>query len=187
MLPDDRDELAKLAVRMGYAGTRHTSPLRGVSQTTTRAAREQNREMLDHLLHNAFPGDGAAEPEVDLVHDPDPPPERIQRGARPLSVRRRAGRVSEPDGAGDREDSLPLDAPLPAFSGGDRPAAAGRDRRRRPTRYDAGEPQPRERFARRQGGAVGAVQLQPAVARICTSSCAPPARTWPASSPATRA
>ena len=35
-------------------------------------------------------------------------------------------------------------------------------------RYDAGEPQPRERFARRQGGAVGAVQLQPAVARTCT-------------------
>ena len=28
---DDRDELARLAVRMGYAGTRHMSPLRGVS------------------------------------------------------------------------------------------------------------------------------------------------------------
>jgi glutamate-ammonia-ligase adenylyltransferase len=33
--------------------------------------------MLDLLLHNAFPGDGAAEPEVDLVNDPDPPPHRI--------------------------------------------------------------------------------------------------------------
>jgi glutamate-ammonia-ligase adenylyltransferase len=38
----------------------------------------QNREMLDHLLHNAFPGDGQAEPEVDLVNDPSPPRERIE-------------------------------------------------------------------------------------------------------------
>jgi glutamate-ammonia-ligase adenylyltransferase len=38
----------------------------------------QNREMLDHLLHNAFPDDAATEPEVDLVNDPDPPPERIR-------------------------------------------------------------------------------------------------------------
>jgi glutamate-ammonia-ligase adenylyltransferase len=77
LLPDDRDELAKLAVRMGYVGTRHVTPLEAFQSDYARRTK-QNREMLDHLLHNAFPGDGAAEPEVDLVNDPDPPPERIQ-------------------------------------------------------------------------------------------------------------
>jgi glutamate-ammonia-ligase adenylyltransferase len=77
LLPTDRDELAKLAVRMGYIGTRHRSPLDVFQEDFARRTR-QNREMLDHLLHNAFPGEAAAEPEVDLVNDPDPPAERIQ-------------------------------------------------------------------------------------------------------------
>jgi glutamate-ammonia-ligase adenylyltransferase len=77
LLPEDRGELAKLAVRMGYTGMRHDSPLETFQKDYARRTK-QNREMLDHLLHNAFPGDGAAEPEVDLVNDPDPPPERIE-------------------------------------------------------------------------------------------------------------
>ncbi len=76
LLPDDRDELARLAVRMGFAGTQRVSSLDVFQQDYARRTR-QNREMLDHLLHNAFPGDAATEPEVDLVNDPDPPPERI--------------------------------------------------------------------------------------------------------------
>ena len=71
---------------MGYVATRASHGTRGVSRTTTPSGRDVNRKILDHLLHDAFPGDAAAEPEVDLVHDPDPPPERIQRSARPLSV-----------------------------------------------------------------------------------------------------
>jgi glutamate-ammonia-ligase adenylyltransferase len=78
LLPSTREELAKLAVRMGYSGTRHVSALEAFTQDYARRTR-QNREMLDHLLHNAFPGDGAAEPEVDLINDPAPPPERIQQ------------------------------------------------------------------------------------------------------------
>ena len=78
VLPNDRDELARLAVRMGYTGTRHKSPLQ-VFQDDYARRTTQNREMLDHLLHNAFPIDGADEPEVDLVNDPDPAPERIQQ------------------------------------------------------------------------------------------------------------
>src|SRR5690606_20897928 len=77
MLPADRNELAKLAVRMGYVGTRHASPVDAFQGDYARRTK-QNREMLDHLLHNASPGDGAAEPEVDLVNDPDPPVERIE-------------------------------------------------------------------------------------------------------------
>jgi glutamate-ammonia-ligase adenylyltransferase len=77
VLPNSREELARLAVRMGYTPTRHKTALEAFQDDYVRRTR-QNREMLDHLLHNAFPGDGAAEPEVDLVNDPDPTPERIQ-------------------------------------------------------------------------------------------------------------
>ncbi|MFO0790451.1 MAG: bifunctional [glutamate--ammonia ligase]-adenylyl-L-tyrosine phosphorylase/[glutamate--ammonia-ligase] adenylyltransferase [Pirellulales bacterium] len=77
LLPSDKSELTKVAVRMGYTGTRHHSPLQAFRDDYTRRTR-QNREMLDHLLHNAFPVEADAEPEVDLVNDPDPPNERIQ-------------------------------------------------------------------------------------------------------------
>jgi [glutamine synthetase] adenylyltransferase / [glutamine synthetase]-adenylyl-L-tyrosine phosphorylase len=77
LLPSDRDELAKLAVRMGYSDTRNATALQSFKDDYARRTK-QNREMLDHLLHNAFPGDTAAEPEVDLINDPNPPEHRIQ-------------------------------------------------------------------------------------------------------------
>jgi glutamate-ammonia-ligase adenylyltransferase len=77
LLPSDREELAKLAVRMGYADTRNATALQSFKEDYARRTK-QNREMLDHLLHNAFPGDTAAEPEVDLINDPNPPEHRIQ-------------------------------------------------------------------------------------------------------------
>jgi glutamate-ammonia-ligase adenylyltransferase len=76
LLPSDLEELGRLSVRMGYASTRSISSLEAFQSDYARRTK-QNREMLDHLLHNAFPGDGVAEPEVDLVNDPDPGPERI--------------------------------------------------------------------------------------------------------------
>lgn len=76
VLPRETAELAKLAVRMGYASTPHVSALEAFqSDFAQRTA--VNRKILDHLLHDAFPEDRAAEPEVDLVNDPAPPPERI--------------------------------------------------------------------------------------------------------------
>jgi glutamate-ammonia-ligase adenylyltransferase len=78
LLPSQRDELAKLAVRMGFSSTPHRSAL--VSFTSDYGHRTTvNRKILDHLLHDAFSGDGVIEPEVDLVNDPDPPPERIEQ------------------------------------------------------------------------------------------------------------
>ena len=78
LLPLQREELAKLAVRMGYPSTPHRSAL--VSFTSDYAHRTTvNRKILDHLLHDAFSGDGTIEPEVDLVNDPDPLPERIEQ------------------------------------------------------------------------------------------------------------
>ena len=49
------------------------------SKPTTPTARRSNRKILDHLLHDAFRDDAATEPEVDLVNDPDPPPETIEQ------------------------------------------------------------------------------------------------------------
>jgi len=77
LLPDDEQEVAKLAVRMGYANKPHVSALNAFRKDYARRT-EENRRILDLLLHEAFPDDAASEPEVDLVNDPAPPPERIQ-------------------------------------------------------------------------------------------------------------
>ncbi|MCC7474594.1 MAG: hypothetical protein IT425_04310 [Pirellulales bacterium] len=78
LLPNKPSELGKIAVRMGYAGTKQQTALQAFRDDYARRTR-QNREMLDHLLHHAFPSDAAAEPEVDLVNDPAPPSDRIQQ------------------------------------------------------------------------------------------------------------
>ncbi len=78
MLPAEGEELAKLAVRMGYLGTPNRSALEAFSGDYTQRTKV-NRKILDHLLHDAFAGDGTIEPEVDLVNDPDPPHERIEQ------------------------------------------------------------------------------------------------------------
>src|SRR4051812_22515787 len=78
MLPGSREELARVAMRMGYAATPH-KPALDAFQDDFRRRTRQNREMLDHLLHNAFAADASSEPEVDLVNDPDPTPARIEQ------------------------------------------------------------------------------------------------------------
>ena len=75
-LPQDPDELAKLALRLGYTESdRQTARERFVADYCHRTA--LNRRILNHLLHNAFSDDVQAEPEVDLVLDPDPSPQQI--------------------------------------------------------------------------------------------------------------
>ena len=69
LLPEDRAELAKLAVRMGYVSTPHISALTSFASDYSQRTKV-NRKILDHLLHDAFTGDAAIEPEVDLVNDP---------------------------------------------------------------------------------------------------------------------
>ncbi len=78
LLPKDRGELAKLAVRMGYVSTPRVTALQAFENDYAQRT-DVNRDILNHLLHDAFPDDAAAEPEVDLVNDPAPPPERIQQ------------------------------------------------------------------------------------------------------------
>jgi glutamate-ammonia-ligase adenylyltransferase len=94
-LPEGEDELAKLALRMGYGAARRGPEEKpdGNGQTLPerRAALEAfladyrektglNRKILDHLLHETFEGEEAgAEPESDLILDPHPDPETIRR------------------------------------------------------------------------------------------------------------
>jgi glutamate-ammonia-ligase adenylyltransferase len=76
LLPERPRELRRLAIRLGYADT----PQRGALdafQNDYRSKTQLNRRILDHLLHDAFGDDAETEPEVDLVLDPDPQPERI--------------------------------------------------------------------------------------------------------------
>lgn len=76
-LPASDEELRKLAIRMGYADTAEITALAAFKhdyQTWT----EVNRKILDHLLHDAFDGDPASEPDIDLVNDPDPSEDRIR-------------------------------------------------------------------------------------------------------------
>jgi glutamate-ammonia-ligase adenylyltransferase len=76
-LPEGRDELRKLALRMGYA-----DPADDPLDLFLRDYREKtdlNRKILDHLLHDTFRDEGEqAEPETDLILDPTPDPETVQ-------------------------------------------------------------------------------------------------------------
>ena len=76
LLPEKHEDLAKLALRMGYATDDKRSAL-DAFLADYRNKTELNRRILDHLLHDAFSDTRQTQAEVDLVLDPDPPPERI--------------------------------------------------------------------------------------------------------------
>jgi glutamate-ammonia-ligase adenylyltransferase len=77
-LPMSDAELTKLARRLGYRSTEGTTALEAFKKDyADRTA--INRKILDHLLHDAFPADAETEPEIDLINDPDPSPETIER------------------------------------------------------------------------------------------------------------
>src|SRR5262249_7474339 len=83
-LPSDPEDLRKLALRMGYAKSREPQngrpprldPLAAFVEDY-REKTSLNRTILDHVLHLSF-SDGEADPEVDLILDPNPEPERLQ-------------------------------------------------------------------------------------------------------------
>ncbi len=97
-LPDRHDELRKLALRMGYRGSSgngaavmaveangslfpDTGPVDPLDLFVRdyRDKTRLNRRILDHLLHQTFSSEGGhAEPEADLLLEPNPEPERIQ-------------------------------------------------------------------------------------------------------------
>ncbi len=77
-LPKSPDELRRLAIRLGYSDAAAKTAL-DAFQADYKRITELNRKILDHLLHDAFSGEEHTEPEVDLVLDPEPAPQTIQR------------------------------------------------------------------------------------------------------------
>ncbi len=77
VLPEEPEEIRKLAIRMGYADDDARSA-REAFEADYRQATDENRTMLDNLLSLAFQDDEETEPVVDLVLDPDPSPQRIE-------------------------------------------------------------------------------------------------------------
>ena len=76
LLPEQPEELRKLALRMGYATDGERTAL-DAFLADYRDKTELNRKILDHLLHDAFSDDQQTRAEVDLVLDPDPPESRV--------------------------------------------------------------------------------------------------------------
>ena len=77
LLPDDAGRAAaSWRIRHGLSPTRRKQRRSKRFEADYRRRRELNRKILDHLLHDAFGDDAQTEPEVDLVLDPDPPPQR---------------------------------------------------------------------------------------------------------------
>ncbi len=76
-IPDSNTERRGLAIRLGYKDDQTQTALEQF-QRDYRQAKNVNRKILDHLLHDAFPEDAELDPEADLVLDPDPDQEKIQ-------------------------------------------------------------------------------------------------------------
>jgi glutamate-ammonia-ligase adenylyltransferase len=85
-LPEGDEALNKLALRMGYKEGAEAQGLQAVGLTPREAFLRDYREkttltrkILDHLMHQTFEGeDGQAEPESDLILDPNPDPETVR-------------------------------------------------------------------------------------------------------------
>lgn len=76
-LPAGRDERRKLAQRMGYGRDDEQPDASFHRDYLDKTA--PTRRILDHLLHQTFAAeDGQAEPESDLILDPNPEPETIR-------------------------------------------------------------------------------------------------------------
>ncbi len=128
-LPDGAEELHKLALRMGYqnAPPSEQAPATPKASLATSALAaflpdyqektELDRKILDHLLHQTFQGeDGRAEPESDLILDPNPDPETIRAVLGQYPFRDVTGAYQEPHPAGTGDSSVPVHAAVPAFS-----------------------------------------------------------------------
>lgn len=80
-LPGDEKELNRVAIRMGYSGNQALEKFLSTFKKITR----QNREILEHHLHHAFPENEVKSErrttefdELDLVLDPSPETEWIE-------------------------------------------------------------------------------------------------------------
>jgi glutamate-ammonia-ligase adenylyltransferase len=77
-LPDNDEELRRVAVRAGYANADGRSALDEFKRDLQKKT-ELNRLILNHLLNDAFGDDLETAPETDLILDPYPSTESIQQ------------------------------------------------------------------------------------------------------------
>jgi glutamate-ammonia-ligase adenylyltransferase len=87
-IPEAAGERARIAKRMGFHDDdddEGTALERFSVELQTKS--ELNRRILDHLLHDAFGGAGDSQPESDLVLDPHPSSETINRILTPYGFR----------------------------------------------------------------------------------------------------
>jgi glutamate-ammonia-ligase adenylyltransferase len=68
LLPESDAEVRRLAIRLGYDVDNALTEF----QADLEKQVALNRQILDHLLHDAFPNDHDGTPEEDLVLDPEP-------------------------------------------------------------------------------------------------------------------
>lgn len=85
-LPESDKETRRVAIRMGFGGNGSGDALVEFNSELSKRA-ELNRKILDHLLHDAFAGDGEADPETDLVLDPRPTDEVIDTVLSPYNFK----------------------------------------------------------------------------------------------------
>lgn len=82
-LPEEESELRKVAIRMGYVDSApgeegHPRSALQVFLAQHQEQTEVNRKILDHLMHDAFGEDADADPEIDLINDPNPSRKRVE-------------------------------------------------------------------------------------------------------------
>jgi len=70
-MPEEDEELRKLAIRLGYAEGPHRSALLAFKADYKQRS-ERNRSILDHLLHEPFASADEVVAETDLVLEPEP-------------------------------------------------------------------------------------------------------------------
>lgn len=77
-IPQGAEEIQKLAVRMGYHDTPTSSASEAFEADYYRFT-FRNRQIINHLLHDAFRDETETSPEVELVLDPEPSPDFIKQ------------------------------------------------------------------------------------------------------------
>jgi len=83
VMPRDDEERRRLAARAGFGGPDGLAAF----DASVAEATALDRTILDHLLHDAFPDSEVPEPEVDLVLDPAPADEAVDRCLAPHGFR----------------------------------------------------------------------------------------------------
>ena len=162
-LPDDPQELDRLAQRFGYLAGDAVAP-REQFLADLHAITERNRAILNHLMHDLFPHEESGvddEPETDLILDTDPDPETIRDVLGKYLFADVDTAYRNLTLLGREEVPFLFLGPLPTFPGQHRWGTAPGCRRGPRPRHGTDEPRKGHRLAGGQGRVVGEFQSKP--------------------------